>query len=102
MYTIIAHAQTISVTIRDPLQGQELVTLITQIQTALLPVAVALASLIMIIAGYQFMTSAGDEAKRKRGMHTLLWGAIGFLILLLASVIAAGIQRLAAAPAGGP
>lgn len=41
----------------------------------------------IIIGGFNFMTSAGDPGKVKKGKDTILYGIIGLVVALLAFAI---------------
>jgi len=52
------------------------------------------AGIIIIIGGYFMMTSAGDPQKFERGKKTLLYGAIGFILVFAAKELAEGIMKI--------
>jgi hypothetical protein len=53
----------------------------------LLPLAGLVAVLFIIIGGFQYMTSAGNEELAERGKKTLQNGIIGLIIIILSYVI---------------
>ena len=59
----------------------------TVITNILLPVAGLIAVLFLIIGGYQYITSAGNEELAERGKHTLQNAIIGLLVIILSYVI---------------
>ncbi len=65
--------------------GEALDSVIDFINTAVLPFVFAIAVLVLIWGIFQFVTSGGDEEKRKKGRDTIVWGVI-FLFVMLAVV----------------
>ena len=43
--------------------------------------------IMMIIAGYQYLTANGDPQKAQRGMHTVIYCAIGLVVAISAFAI---------------
>jgi Na+-transporting NADH:ubiquinone oxidoreductase subunit NqrB len=52
------------------------------------------AGIIIIIGGYFMITSAGDPQKFEKGKKTLLYGAIGFILVFAAKELAEEIMNL--------
>ena len=46
-----------------------------------------IAVIVIIIGGYQYMTSTGDPGKVKKAKETILYGIIGLIVIVLAAVI---------------
>ena len=46
-----------------------------------------LAVLMMVLGGFQMMTSTGDPGKIKKGKDTIIWGIIGLCVTLFSYVI---------------
>ena len=65
--------------------GRALYSVIDFINSAILPFVFAIAVLVLIWGIFQFVTSGGDEEKRKKGRDTIVWGVI-FLFVMLAIV----------------
>jgi len=64
--------------------GNTLVTNITTILNAVIGVLGLVCVIVMIIGGINYMTSAGDAVKVKKGKDTILYGLIGLVICVLA------------------
>jgi cytochrome bd-type quinol oxidase subunit 2 len=47
----------------------------------------AIAVVIIIYAGYQYLTSNGDPTKAQKAMHTILYTAIGLVVVIGAFAI---------------
>ncbi len=67
--------------------AQDLPTLIANIVRLLLLFAGGIAVLFIIIGGYQYLTSAGNEEQAESGKKTLINALIGIVIIVLAYVI---------------
>ena len=87
--------------IDDPLAGKNLQCIITSIINTLQPVIISITVLLFIIGGIQLLTSAGNEEKIKQGKKTLVWAAIGLLIVLSAAAIEAAISTAILGAPGG-
>jgi hypothetical protein len=55
-------------------------------------VAVPLCAIMVLIGGFQIMTSSGNPEKLSQGRSTILWAAGGFAVILLAKGVA-GLVR---------
>jgi uncharacterized membrane protein len=66
------------------------------INDVMLPLAAVVAMMFVIIGGYQYMTSAGDEEAAAKGKKTLSGGVIGLVIIILSyTIITVVINALA-------
>ncbi len=45
------------------------------------------AVIVIILGGFNFMTSTGDPGKVKKGKDTILWGVVGLLVVLFSFAI---------------
>jgi hypothetical protein len=61
--------------------------LIEKVITALLGVAFAIAVLFIIIGGFWYMTSAGNENQARKGRDTLLYALLGTIVIIMSYVI---------------
>ena len=50
----------------------------------LMTLMMAIAFLVFMYGAYEFVLNAGDEAARSKGKKHMLWGIIGFLVMLSA------------------
>lgn len=67
--------------------------LATTIITILVSFAGALSIIFIIIAGFKFITSSGDEKKLASASSTLTYAIIGLAVTILAFVILRVVQR---------
>lgn len=57
--------------------------IITMINTVIVPVIFALAFLVFVWGAFQFFVQGGaDEEKRDKGKQMMLWGLIGFFVMI--------------------
>ena len=61
-----------------------LVSNVTAILNAIIGILGLVCVVVMIIGGVNYMTSAGDAAKVKKGKDTILYGLIGLIVCVLA------------------
>jgi hypothetical protein len=78
----------------DPLEGQDFIDVVNKIATGLLQIAAPLVVIMVIIGGFQVMSSGGNEEKYVAGRKTILYAVIGFAIVLVAKSIALIIKNL--------
>lgn len=67
--------------------GDKLPSTITNILYVVISVLGIVAVIFVLIGGYNYMTSAGDANKVKKGKETILYACIGLVICALAFVI---------------
>jgi type IV secretory pathway VirB2 component (pilin) len=61
--------------------------ILTQIKDALRNLGYVICAIFMMVGGYQMITASGDPQKFETGKRTLLFAAIGFIIILAADKI---------------
>lgn len=74
-------------------KSQNLSQLISNVVKLILSVALAIAILFVIIGGYQYITSAGNEEKSTKGRQTLTNAIIGIIIIIFSYMIVTVIDR---------
>ena len=62
--------------------------LLAKIMEFIRKIALAVAPIFIIIAGYLFITAMGDPEKITKAKKTILWTLIGLLVILMAEMIA--------------
>ncbi|MBT5808628.1 hypothetical protein HOI18_05140 [Candidatus Uhrbacteria bacterium] len=68
----------------DPLQGADIVVVISRIIKAILGIVGAIALLMFVWGGLQWVLSAGSPDKIKKGKDTLVWAVIGLTVIIAA------------------
>ena len=70
-----------------PQDGASLTEIVQSILNWIFGIIGIVAVVMIIIGGFNFMTSAGDPGKVKKGKDTILYGIIGLVVALLAFAI---------------
>ena len=78
----------------NPLRAESFEELIGNVLNFLVWVGFAVAPLMIIIAGFLFVTSGGDPAKITKAKNIMLYTAIGLAIILFSWGFVAVIQRV--------
>lgn len=82
----IAHATVLK---SDPenYDWDSIVNLLAQIIGEVLKYAGILASIFILVAAFQYMTSAGDEAKVTQAKQTLYWAIVGVAVITVSFLL---------------
>jgi len=80
MLPVLVSAQII--TIENPLIDKTFGDMINRIINILLYISFGIAPIMIIVAGFYFVTAMGDEAKIKKAKQIILWTLIGLGIIL--------------------
>jgi hypothetical protein len=65
---------------------------VTKVINFMIMLAIPLCAIMVLIGGFQIITSAGNPEKFKSGRNTILYAAAGFAVVLLAKGVSVGIQ----------
>jgi hypothetical protein len=68
--------------------------ILTKIKDTLKTLGYIVCAIFMIIGGYQMITASGDPRQFEKGRNTLLYAAIGFVVILLADNIVDWIKSI--------
>lgn len=79
--TPLAFAETVE--FKNPIEYDTLIDLVKGVTDFLYSVALVLAPLFIVIAGYFFVTASGDPKKIETGKNIVLYTLIGLLIIIL-------------------
>lgn len=71
----------------SPTKEQSLPALVQTVLTWLLSFAIIVAVVVIIVAGYMYITAAGDEAKIKKATTTLTWAIVGLIVAFVAMLL---------------
>jgi len=75
------------VTIENPLRAQSFWDLIDKLIDFIFYLAIAVAPIMFIVAGFYFITAAGDPEKVNTAKKMILWVLIGLLVVFLAKAL---------------
>lgn len=78
----------------DPLGGQSFVDIMKSVINFVTWVSIPIVALMVLWGGFQLITSAGDPEKVSKGQKTILYAAIGFVVVLLAGGVVSIIKSV--------
>jgi len=81
-------------TLTNPLNTNSFQTVLANINSFLLVIAAPICGIMVVWGGFQMITSRGNPEKFSEGKKTLLYAAVGFVIVIFASSIAPLIQSI--------
>lgn len=82
------------ITLPDPLGGATIPSIITNVFDFLVQAAAVVAPILIVVGAFQMITSAGSPEKFSRGQKTILYTAIGFVVVLMARGIVAIVESV--------
>lgn len=88
------YAGAAQVEVPNPLKATTFAELIDGIVAFLWKLALALGPVMIVIAGFFFITAAGDPNKIQRAKDIILYTAIGILVIGISSGLMAMIKKL--------
>jgi len=88
----IAKAEVIEIT--NPLKAETIDAIIKGITSILKVLAIGVGTIMIIISGLQYMTSAGSEEKAGKAKKTILYTIIGVAIVVAVDFIVGLIQEI--------
>ena len=68
----------------DPLSGATIPSVISNVFDFLVQLAAVVAPILIVVGAFQMITAAGSTESFNKGKHTILYTAIGFVIILMA------------------
>jgi len=89
---LISWAQTI--TIPNPLKYDKIEDIIKAITGLLKVIAIPLGTIMIIVSGIQYMTSAGNEEKASKAKKTMLYTIIGLAIVIAVDFIVGLLKEI--------
>lgn len=99
LFSLLMPLFTKAITIESPIQYKTFEELINTIINFIFWVAIAIAPVVIIIAGFYFLTSGGDPEKLRKAKQIILFTFIGLLIVLSGKGIISLIRQIIE---GGP
>ncbi len=82
------------ITLQNPLEATEFEDILDNVIDFIFNIAVVLVPLMIIIAGFLFVTAGGNAEQINKAKTMIIWTAIGFLIILLSKGIMGIITNL--------
>lgn len=84
----------------NPIMTDSFNELIDRIIKWVFNIGIALATVVFLWGGFQFLVSGGNEQKIEQAKKTMLWGAIGLIVVLIAAGVPALIREFLGAEGG--
>lgn len=81
-------------TIEDPLGNKGVEGIIKSITGLLKVIAISVGTIMIIISGIQYLTSAGNEERTSKAKKTMLWTIVGVAIVVAVDFIVGFIQEI--------
>ncbi len=78
----------------NPLNAESLEEIVSNIVDFLFYLSIILAPLMIIIAGFLFVTAGGNADQIGKAKKIILWACVGFLIILLSKGIIVMIEQV--------
>ena len=73
-----------AVSMPNPIESQSFFELLNKIIDFIFAISIPITALMIIIAGFYFITAQGEPEKIQTAKRIIIWALIGFLIVLLA------------------
>jgi len=86
----------------DPLAGKSIEDIAKLIADILLTFSFVLGTIMIIISGYQYLTSAGNEERARKAKNTMFFAIVGILVVALVDVLIGVIRDVLQARNLGP
>ena len=83
-----------TVPLTNPLGANDFGEVAVKIIGALTTIAAPIVAVMVLIGGFQILTAAGDPEKFSKGEKTILYAAVGFVVILLAQGVVGIINSI--------
>ena len=83
-----------AVEIPNPLLCDNAQCLVDKAGAIIRPIAIAIAIVMLIVSGIQYITSSGDEEKIRKAKKTMLYTVVGLAIVIAASFLIGVVQEI--------
>lgn len=92
---IFATVASADITLTNPLApATDLTTVLGYVNAFLIAIAAPICGIMVVWGGFQMMTAGGNPEKFSEGRKTLLYAAIGFVVVIFASSVSYVIQSI--------
>jgi hypothetical protein len=82
------------ITLTNPLGTNSFQTVLNNVDSFLLVIAAPICGIMVVWGGFQMITSSGDPEKFSSGRKTLLYAAVGFVVVIFATSVVPLIQSI--------
>lgn len=87
MLIIPQQVQGTTIELENPIKAQNIPELIKDLTNYILGITSSVMLILMIIAGYRYMTAGGNEERAKNAKNAIKWTIIGLLIILVTGIV---------------
>jgi heme/copper-type cytochrome/quinol oxidase subunit 2 len=94
LFSLFLPLLSFGVQLPNPLEAETIEELIEDLINLIFWIAIALVPLMVLIAGFFFLTAAGDPEKIKNAKTIIFWTIVGATIALLAKGIISVIKQI--------
>ncbi|HEY4498355.1 MAG TPA: pilin [Candidatus Paceibacterota bacterium] len=88
---------TIPIELENPLEVGSFEEILDVVASFLFTISIPLLTVIILLGGFFILTAAGNPDRLRRGKQIILWGVVGFVIIL----VAGGVSTLVSNILGG-
>jgi len=81
------------IVIQNPLEAESFDALIVNIIDFLIPVASAVAGLMIVVGAFYFVTSAGSPERVEKGKKLIFYALLGLIVVILAQFLVIAIKE---------
>jgi hypothetical protein len=92
-FVLPAFAQNIG-SLTNPLNTTDATVVLGYLNTFLIVIAAPICAIMVVWGGFQMMTAAGNPEKFSEGRQTLLYAAIGFVVVIFAGSVVPIIKSI--------
>lgn len=86
---------TIPIKIKNPLKGVgSFEKILDAVASFLLTTSIPLLTVVILLGGFFILTAAGNPDRLRRGKQIILWGVVGFVIILVAGGVSTLVSNI--------
>ena len=82
-----------TITITPPIAATNFGVVSGKIIDAMMVIAIPIVAIMVLYGGFQIMTAGGDPEKFTKGRKTILYAAVGFVVVLVAKSVSLIVQN---------
>lgn len=79
--------------IDNPLGDDTIIDLIRNVINFIFRLSLPVGALMIVVAGFYFLTSVGDPEKIKKAKNIIIWTLVGILVIFLSLAIIEGLKQ---------
>lgn len=86
-YPNLCSGKDYDIKIVNPIKANDVTELIQDVTNYILAITASVMLILLIIAGYRYMTAGGNEERAKNAKNAIKWTIIGILIILVSGIV---------------